>query len=121
MGRDHPVACRRQQGRDIDEAVNVVWPPVQEDDCRPVSRTGIDISDIEVAGVDLLEGAKRRVGASRRLIFRPTLRPRRTDHAQFGRGKRHGGPAQKAAAMKIRRFEDVSFVHFRLSEFGARW
>jgi len=58
MGCDHPVACGRQQGRDIDEAVNVVWPAVQEDDGRPVSRTRVDIPNVEVASVDLLDPAK---------------------------------------------------------------
>ena len=35
VGHDHPVARRRQQGRDIDEAVDVVWPAVQQDHRRP--------------------------------------------------------------------------------------
>ena len=55
IGDDHPVAGRRQQGRDIDEAVDVVRPAVQQDDRRPVGRAGFRVADVESAGVDLLE------------------------------------------------------------------
>ena len=59
---DHAVARRRQQRRDIDKAVDVVWPAVQQDDRRAVGRTRFGIADIQHAGVDLLQRAERGVG-----------------------------------------------------------
>ena len=58
IGNDHPIAGRRQQRRDIDEAVDVVGPAVQENDRRAIGRTGFGIADIEHAGIDLLQRAE---------------------------------------------------------------
>ena len=44
---DHPVAGRRQQRCDVDEAVDVVGPAVQEDDRRAVGRTGFGVADVQ--------------------------------------------------------------------------
>ena len=52
---DHPVAGRRQQRRDVDKAVNVVGPAVQKNDRRTIGGTGFGITDIEQAGIDLLQ------------------------------------------------------------------
>ena len=58
---DHPVARRRQQRGDIDIAVNVVGPAVQKNDRRAIGRAGFGVSDIQDAGIDLLQRAERRV------------------------------------------------------------
>src|SRR5262245_28079739 len=55
---DHPIARRRQRRRHIDEAVNVVGPSVQEEDHRPICGAGFGVSDIQNAGIDLLERAE---------------------------------------------------------------
>ena len=52
---DHPVAGRGQQRRDVDIAVDVVGPAVQQDDRRAVGRTVLGIADIQNAGIDLLQ------------------------------------------------------------------
>jgi len=51
---DHPVAGRGQQRRDIDKAVNVVWPAVQQNYRGTIGRAGFSVSNVEEAGVDLL-------------------------------------------------------------------
>ena len=60
IGDDHPVAGRRQQRRDIDKAVNVVRPAVQENDRRSIVGTRFDISNVEQSRIDLLQGAEGR-------------------------------------------------------------
>ena len=52
---DHPVARRRQQRRDIDIAVNVVGPAVQKNDRGTIGGAGFGVSDIQQAGIDLLQ------------------------------------------------------------------
>ena len=59
---DHAVAGRRQQRRHIDEAVNVVGPAVQKNDGRTIGGTGLSVSDIQGAGIDLLQRCERRGG-----------------------------------------------------------
>ena len=51
---DHPVALRRQQRGDVDVAVDVVGPAVQQDDRGTVGRAGLGVADVEQAGIDLL-------------------------------------------------------------------
>ena len=60
VGDDHPVALRSQQRGHIEVAVNVVGPAVQENHCRAVGRPGVDVPDVQQAGIDLLQRAKRR-------------------------------------------------------------
>ena len=55
MRDDHPVARRRQQRGDIDKAVNVVGPAVQKDDRRAIGGASFSVSDIQDAGIDLLQ------------------------------------------------------------------
>ena len=52
---DDTVAFGREQGGDVDKAVDVVGPSVQENDGRTVRRAGLRIADVEHAGVDLLQ------------------------------------------------------------------
>ena len=52
---DHPVARRRQQRRDIDIGVNVVGPAVQKNDRGAIGGAGFGVSDIQDAGIDLLQ------------------------------------------------------------------
>ena len=62
IGHDHPVALRRQQRGDIDEAVDVVGPAMQQDDRRTVGRPGLGVADVQQAGVDLLQRRERGAG-----------------------------------------------------------
>ncbi len=55
---DDPVAPRGQKRRDIDEAVNVVWPAVQQHDHITIARADVGISDVQDAGIDLLQQAE---------------------------------------------------------------
>ena len=52
---DHAVARRRQQRRDVDKAVDVVGPAVQQNDRRAIGGAGFGVTDIQHAGIDLLE------------------------------------------------------------------
>ena len=47
---DHPVAGRRQQRDDVDVAVDVVRPAVQEHGRGTVGRALLDVADVEEAG-----------------------------------------------------------------------
>ena len=58
---DYVVARRCEQGCHIEIAVNIVRPAVQQHDRGTVGGTGLGISDIQGAGIDLLERAERRV------------------------------------------------------------
>ena len=51
---DNTVAFGSEQGRHVDEAVDVVRPAVQQDHGGPFSRTGFGIADVQYAGIDLL-------------------------------------------------------------------
>src|ERR671911_2205598 len=53
MRHDHPVARRRQQRRDIDEAVNIVGPAVQKNYRRTIGGAAFSVSNIQDAGIDL--------------------------------------------------------------------
>ena len=57
---DHPVARGGQQRGDVDVAVDVVRPAVQQEDRRPVGRAGVGVADVEDAGVDLPDGPECR-------------------------------------------------------------
>ena len=57
---DHPVAGRGQRRDHVVVAVDVVRPAVQQDDRGTVGRAGVDVADVEEAGVDLADGAERR-------------------------------------------------------------
>src|SRR6266536_1960311 len=70
---DHPVARRRQHGRDLDVAMDVVGPAVQQHDRRTVGGAGLGVANIQDAGIDLLQGDERCVhprcvSAHRRLL-----------------------------------------------------
>ena len=99
-GHDDPVAGLRQQRNDIDEAVDVVGPAVQEDDGGTVGGTGFGIADIENASVDLLQRGKRGMSARPRLA-RARLCKHGIAQDEWGRRQRHGGCAQKAAAVGV--------------------
>jgi hypothetical protein len=56
IGHEHPVPLPRQQRSDLVEGMNVVGPTVQQQDDTSVGRTRFRVSDIQHAGIDLLEG-----------------------------------------------------------------
>ena len=60
MRHDHTVALRRQQRGDVDKAVNVVGPAVQQEDCRSIGGAGFRVPDVQHSRVDLLQRAERR-------------------------------------------------------------
>ena len=51
---DHAIAPAASRAH-IDVAMNVVWPAVQKDRPRTVCRAGFRVSDVQHAGVDLLQ------------------------------------------------------------------
>ena len=118
---DHPVARRRQQRGDIDKAVNVVGPAVQKNDRGTIGGTGFGVSDIEEAGVDLLQRAKRRVRSrlDRAQLRRFCSRCRGTDHAELGGSKGHRRSAKKAAAMLVDLFGRFGLIHGEAPEFDG--
>jgi hypothetical protein len=61
MRDDHPIARRRQQRRDIDIAMDVVGPAVQENDHGTIGGAGFGVADIEDGGIDLLQRPERGV------------------------------------------------------------
>jgi hypothetical protein len=69
VGNDHPAPGRCQQRGDLGVAVDVVGPPVQQDDRRAIARTGFGVPDAQHARVDLFRHAERtlRVRRHRRL------------------------------------------------------
>ena len=59
VGNDHPVPHRGQPGRHLLVAMNVVRPAVQQEDRWAISRTGVDVPDVEDTGLDLPDRAQR--------------------------------------------------------------
>ena len=55
---NHPVAPGCQQGGDVNVAVNVVGPAVQENDRRAVGWAGLRVRDVQETGVDLFQWTK---------------------------------------------------------------
>lgn len=58
---NHAVAFGGEDGRHIDEAVDIVGPAVEQDDGGPVGGAGFGIADIEETGIDLLQRCERGV------------------------------------------------------------
>ena len=52
---DHAVTGGRQQRHHVVVAVDVVRPPVQQDDRRTIDGSGVDVAHVEKAGLDLAE------------------------------------------------------------------
>ena len=95
-----------EQRGDIDEAVNVVGPPVQKDHRRAIGRAGLGVADVQDAGVDLLERPEGRVrpGLNRwqsRGSCLADLCCRRTDYAELRGRNRRGSSIKKATAMPV--------------------
>jgi hypothetical protein len=57
---DHAVTRRRQQRDDIDVAVDVVGPAVQQHGRGSVGWALVDVAHVEEAGRDLLDAVERR-------------------------------------------------------------
>ena len=58
---EHAVPSSREQRDDLGVAVDVVRPAMQKDNRRAVCRPGIYVADVQNAGVNLPDGAERRV------------------------------------------------------------
>ncbi|MGO9427720.1 hypothetical protein [Rhodoblastus sp.] len=104
------VARRRQRGRDIDVALDVIGPAMQEHDSRPFGGTCFRISDIEDTGVDLLQRGEGAIG-SRLRCGGASLRLLSTDRAEFRSGDGEGRSAKKAAAIRVNRFGGFGCDH----------
>src|SRR6185369_488374 len=91
----------RQRRSDLDEGVDVVWPPVQEEDRRTRGRAGLDVSDVQRPRVDLLDGSERRVrGLHRRgLVRRLRLGGSRTGERELRGCERRGRGTEKSTAI----------------------
>jgi hypothetical protein len=75
----------------------IVGPAVQEDDRRTIGGAGFHISDIQKAGIDLLQWAKRRVRPGLDLGHRPSARLRFYGaYCDNRSNESHGRIAQKA-------------------------
>src|SRR5215469_5441127 len=116
---DHPVAARRQQWRDLDVAVDVVREAVHENNRPAAGVASFRVSDIEDAGVDLLQRAEgcarschraegyarsRRSRESAGHPCRGALRIRAAGQAELGgtnRNSRGARGGQKAAATRV--------------------
>src|SRR5207248_9870093 len=59
IGDDGPVARRYQRRSDIDIAVDVVRPTVEKNDHRTIGAADNRVTDIQEAGIDLLDGTER--------------------------------------------------------------
>src|SRR5262245_33096254 len=51
---NHPVARLGQQGRDVDEAMNIVGPAVQKNYRGAIGRASFSVSNVQDDGIDLL-------------------------------------------------------------------
>jgi hypothetical protein len=79
---------------------------VKKDDRRTGGGAGFGVASIQNAGIDLLQGAKRRIrpgpdGGQVRRRHLAGLGVRRPDHAEPGSGNRHRRRAQKPAAIRV--------------------
>src|SRR6476659_9486357 len=98
-----------QQRHNVVEAVNVVGPPVQQEDGGTSGWTSIDISDTEDAGIDLLHGTEGRMHCAI-LPSRTALTIDRVEHTQppscYGRER----TAEEATAAIVNRVSHGLFL-----------
>jgi hypothetical protein len=116
IGDDDAVAGRCQLRRDIDEAMDVVGPAVEEKNRRSIRGAGLDISNIEDTGIDLLQRGKRRIGSGSnccqpRRFGLAGLRLCRADHTKLGRGGGHGCGPEEPASIFIDFIRDLDRFH----------
>jgi len=57
---DHPIPRRPEPRRDLGVGMYVVRPPMEQQDGGPFRGPGLDVTDIEDARLDLLDGAECR-------------------------------------------------------------
>jgi hypothetical protein len=110
---DRPVARRREQWGDVDKAVNVIGPAVQQNDRRPVGGAGLGVADVEDAGVDLLQRAER--GIRSRLecgqLWLLRLGMQRADRPELSGGNHQAHGAEEAATMMVDVFQPIEHTH----------
>src|SRR5215475_8510740 len=58
---NNPVARLPQQGRDVDEAINIVGPAVQKNYLGTIGSASLSVYNVQDAGIDLLQCAEGRV------------------------------------------------------------
>src|SRR5262249_47038119 len=58
---NNPAARLRQQGRDVDKAMNIVGPAVQKNYRGTIGSASFSVSNVQDAGIDLLQCAERLV------------------------------------------------------------
>ncbi len=60
IGDDHPVACLRKPRGNVDKAVNVIGPAVQQHDRRTIALASFSVADVQDAGIDLFQRTEGR-------------------------------------------------------------
>src|SRR5262245_11309336 len=94
--------------------MNVVWPAVQENDGRPIGGTGLGVTHIQNAGVDLLQWTKRRICSRldcRHLCLR-SLCCRRTDHSELSGSDGYRGGAKEAPSILVDFDRELDRIHW---------
>ena len=102
IGDDHPVSGRSKQRRDIDEAVDVVGPAVEEDDRRPAGGARFRVSHVQQTGVDLLQRSERALRSAGGSVGR-------SSPGEVGCSDGHGSRSQHAAAALVDGFSHGRF------------
>src|SRR3981189_992631 len=115
---DHAVARSCEHGRDIDKAVNVVGPAVQKNHNGSVRGTGLCVTHIQYARIDLLQRSERgiRSGLDCRHFCPHPLCCRRTDHPELSGGDRHRGGGKETASILVNLVHDL--IHWAASTIG---
>ena len=95
---------------------------MQKNDRAAIGRTGLGVSDIQVAGIDLLERSEGRVGPwlYGRQRYVAGLRIGRADQAKLGRRNGHSRGAEETTPMKVEFFGRIELIHGTYSMSGAR-
>ncbi len=60
IGNKHAISCRSEDGRNVNIAVDVIRPSVQQQSDRALLGPGFGVTDIEYTRFDLLQGPKGR-------------------------------------------------------------
>src|SRR5436853_1396566 len=58
MGHHHPITLRSEQRDNIHVAVNVVGPAMQKNHRWAAGGPGLDVTDVQLTGIDLLQRAE---------------------------------------------------------------
>jgi hypothetical protein len=93
---------------------------VQKNDRRAIGGASFGVSDIEDAGIDLLQRAEGRICSrlDRRDFCLDPLCRSRTDHPELRGGDGHRGGAKEAASILVDFVRDLDRIHWAASKIG---